>query len=233
MTTIIIIFIIIVAIIIYIYYKDGVSPKTQKEPVFPPVKLMDLKTTTVGERQRMYKRGFRKQRQFDELQRRAEAAGDTATIEAIRLGTYDGPLPPLPEEVRNPLHVPVGSTDGENAPIQELKYFCVKDKGYHVTVWPNDVSQFDIVEFNIAGMSHRDNIDDYLGEFKGTLEAEPTNAYDPNAIKVLAPDGHHVGYVPKNMTSEVRNESTLPCPCFCYIGCNNGTYFSDCYITRK
>ena len=76
-----------------------------------------------------------------------------------------------------------------DAPVKNLKYFCVKDKGYHVTVWPKDQSQFDIVEFNIAGMSHRDNIDDYLGEFKGTLEAEPTNAYDPNAIKVLAPDG--------------------------------------------
>lgn len=126
--------------------------------------------------------------------------------------------------------IDVGNSD---EPVQYLQYFCIKDKGYHVSVWPNDVSQFDIVEFNIAGMSHRDNIDNYLGEFKGTLEAEPTNAYDPNAIKVLAPDGHHLGYVPADMTSDIRNEATLPCPCFCYIGCNNGTYFSDCYIHRK
>lgn len=125
--------------------------------------------------------------------------------------------------------IDVGNSD---EPVQVLQYFCIKDKGYHVTVWPNDVSQFDIVEFNIAGMSHRDNIDDYLGEFKGTLEAEPTNAYDPNAIKVLAADGHHVGYVPKDMTSEIRDNATLPCPCFCYIGENDGVYFSDCYILR-
>ena len=125
----------------------------------------------------------------------------------------------------------IGGGDSD-ASVQELQYFCVKDKGYHVTVWPNDVSQFDIVEFNIAGMSHRDNIDDYLGEFKGTLEAEPTNAYDPNAIKVLAADGHHVGYVPKDMTDEIRNNATLPCLCFCYIGENDGVYFSDCYILR-
>ena len=117
-----------------------------------------------------------------------------------------------------------------DAPVQELQYFCIKDKGYHVSVWPKDYSQFDIVEFNIAGMSHRDNIDEYLGEFKGTLEAEPDNAYDPNAIKVLAVDGHHVGYVPKYMTADVRKYATLPCPCFCYIGENDGTYFSDCYI---
>ena len=122
---------------------------------------------------------------------------------------------------------PIAASD---APVKEFQYFCVKDKGYHVSVWPKDYSQFDIVEFNIAGMSHRDNIDEYLGEFKGTLEAEPTNEYDPNAIKVLAADGHHVGYVPKDMTKEVMNNAQLPCPCFCYIGCNDGTYFSDCYI---
>lgn len=126
----------------------------------------------------------------------------------------------------------VGGGDSD-APIQKLQYFCVKDKGYHVSVWPKDQSQFDIVEFNIAGISHRHNIDKYLGEFKGTLEAEPTNPYDTNAIKVLAPDGHHVGYVPKDMTAEVRNNSSLPCPCFCYIGSNDGTYFSDCYILQK
>ena len=34
--------------------------------------------------------------------------------------------------------VPVGSPDGENAPIQELQYFCIKDKGYHVSVWPKN-----------------------------------------------------------------------------------------------
>lgn len=139
---------------------------------------------------------------------------------------------PISATSQSKVKVVIGGGDSD-APVQELQYFCVKDKGYHVTVWPNNVSQFDIVEFNIAGMSHRDNIDDYLGEFKGTLEAEPTNSYDPNAIKVLAPDGHHLGYVPADMTSDIRNEATLPCPCFCYIGCNNGTYFSDCYIHRK
>lgn len=116
------------------------------------------------------------------------------------------------------------------APIRELQYFCIKEKGYHVTVWPKDHDQFDIVEFNIAGMSHRDNIDDYIGEFVGTLESEPANPYDSNAIKVLAADGHHVGYVPMNTTAEIRKHFTLPCSCFCYIGNNDGIYFSDCYI---
>jgi len=196
-----------------------------------PEKLMDLNKTTVADRQRVYKRGFQKQLQFDELQRRAEASGDIATLEAIRLGTYNGPLPALKEDT--PILSMASSNGNPNAPVQKLKYFCIKDKGYHVSVWPKEqgIQGLDYIEFNIAGMSHRDNIDDYLGEFKGTLEAEPTNVYDPNAIKVLAPDGHHLGYVPKDMTSEIRNNSTLPCQCFCYIGENDGVYFSDCYIT--
>lgn len=200
-----------------------------------PAQLLDLATTTIAERQRAYHHGFRQQLQFDELQRRAEASGDTTTLEAIRLGTYNGPLPELKDDSMSLSFVPklnLGE-DNSDATVQHLRYFCVKDKGYHTTVWPKDQSQFDIVEFNIAGISHRDNIDNYLGEFKGTLEAEPTNAYDPNAIKVLAPDGHHVGYVPAGMTAEIREVTTLPCPCFCYIGSNDGIYFSDCYILRR
>ena len=151
-------------------------------------------------------------------------------------GNYSEPTPSeQPPAANQPRHFELLDDNGDpiaasDAPVKEFQYFCVKDKGYHVSVWPKDYSQFDIVEFNIAGMSHRDNIDEYLGEFKGTLEAEPTNEYDPNAIKVLAADGHHVGYVPKDMTKEVMNNAQLPCPCFCYIGCNDGTYFSDCYI---
>ena len=114
--------------------------------------------------------------------------------------------------------------------IQELQYFCIKDKGYNVTVWPKDNRIGEVLEFTIAGMSYRDDIDEYLGEHVGTLEAEPTNEYDPNAIKILAEYGHHVGYVPKDMTSEIRNSVTLPCTCYFYIGENAGTYFSDCYI---
>lgn len=128
--------------------------------------------------------------------------------------------------------IAIGGGDSD-APVQELKYFCIKDKGYHTSVWPKDHSQLDIVEFNIAGMSYRDGIDDHLGEFVGILQPEPTNPYDHNAIKVLAADGHHLGYVPKDMIAEIREESSIPCSCFCYIGENDGTYFSDCYILRE
>lgn len=132
----------------------------------------------------------------------------------IRFDLLDGNGDPLPNE-------PV---------VQELQYFCIKDKGYHITVWPKDNIIGEVLEFAIAGMSYRDDIDEYLGEHVGTLEAEPTNKYDPNAIKILTGDGHHVGYVPKDMTAEVRKHSKLPCRCYFYIGENEGTYYSDCYI---
>lgn len=135
---------------------------------------------------------------------------------------------------QQPIHFDLLDDNGEPLPkepiVKNLQYFCIKDKGYHVTVWPKDNKIGEVLEFTIAGMSYRDDIDDYLGEHVGTLEAEPTNEYDPNAIKILAEDGHHVGYVTKDMTSEVRNSATLPCTCYFYIGESAGTYFSDCYI---
>ena len=158
---------------------------------------------------------------------------DTQDKDDIELPTSEPPLKPKAPSFS--VKVVVG--ERSDAPVQKLKYFCVKDKGYHVSVWPkgsnNWLSGLDCLEFNIAGMSHRDNIDNYLGECVGTLEPEPTNGYDPNAIKVLAHDGHHVGYVPKEQTKYVREFTTLPCPCYIYIGNNDGLYFSDCYITTK
>lgn len=138
------------------------------------------------------------------------------------------------QQPQQPIHFDLLDDNGDPLPkdpvVQELQYFCIKDKGYHVTVWPKNNKIGEVLEFTIAGMSYRDDIDEYLGEHVGTLEAEPTNPYDANAIKILAEDGHHVGYVLKDMTSEVRNSSTLPCTCYFYIGENGGAYFSDCYI---
>ena len=147
--------------------------------------------------------------------------------------------PEQPPAVSQPRHFellddngdPIGASD---APVQELQYFCIKDKGYHVSVWPKDqgFQGLDYIEFNIAGITHGERINDHLGEFVATLEPDPTNPYDQNAIKILATNGDRIGYVPKDMTDEVRNFASLPCTCYCYIGENDGVYFSDCYILR-
>ena len=118
--------------------------------------------------------------------------------------------------------------------VQELEYFCIKDKGYHVSVWPKDagMQHLDYIDFPIAGITHRERICDYLGERAGTLEEEPDNPHDANAIKVLATDGHHLGYVPRDYIFDVRKFTSLPCKCYVYIGENDGIYFSDCYIKK-
>lgn len=125
----------------------------------------------------------------------------------------------------------------EDKASDEYQYFGVKDKGYHVSVWPKDKVVGDCIEFYIAGVPHRQGIDKYEGEFVGRLVPEPGNPYDRNAIKVLASDGHHVGYVPKDMTASVRQVTTLPCKCYCFIKKNrhndNPKYYTDCYVEIK
>lgn len=117
---------------------------------------------------------------------------------------------------------------------QDLQYFVIKDSGYYVSVWPKNPKIGEYIEFEIAGITYRKNIDKYLGEFVGTLKPEPTNPYDHNAIKILAPDGHHIGYVPKSFTTNVKQSKILPCKCFCFIGKridnNDVKYYTDCYI---
>ena len=126
--------------------------------------------------------------------------------------------------------------DGDDAPtVKELEYFCLKDEDNFVKVWPKTDSDF--LAFSIAGITYRENISQYVGEFIGGLMPEPTNEYDKNAIKIVARDGHHVGYVPAVLTATVRAFRDLPCECYCYIGIHfdedGATYYSRCYITRK
>ena len=37
------------------------------------------------------------------------------------------------------------------------------------------------------------------------LVPEPSNEFDPNAIKVVAEDGHHLGYIHRDQTDMVRS----------------------------
>lgn len=122
---------------------------------------------------------------------------------------------------------PVGKT-------QPFQHFCIKDKGYHVSFWPKvqGIQGIDYLEFSIAGITHGEHVNEHLGEFIAALVADPANPYDSNAIKIITREGHRVGYVPRDYTSAIRNFATLPCACFCYIGINNNTYYTDCYIVK-
>ena len=70
----------------------------------------------------------------------------------------------------------------------------------------------------IAGINYRSGIGKYVGRVECALVPEPDNEYDPNAIKVIAEDRHHLGYIPTNQTDFVRslaaNEFPYRCTAF-------------------
>ena len=150
------------------------SPEIESAPLLP-----DLRTTTVGDRQRIYHRGYFAQLRYDILQSQAEAIGDAATLEAIRTNTYKGRFPML---------------------LPDGRYTHYTNKIY---------------EFSIAGMMYRDmkKVAKCEGLSYARLVAEPTNEYDPNAIKVIHESNVHVGYIPREDTAIVRDIFTLPYDC--------------------
>jgi hypothetical protein len=62
----------------------------------------------------------------------------------------------------------------------------------------------DLRILGIAGINHRQRIGSYLGRVDVALVPEPTNEFDPCAIKVVAEDGHHLGYMHYDQTPMVR-----------------------------
>ena len=136
-----------------------------------------------------------------------------------------------PSAASNNVRVSDGSPVGKTQPLQ---HFCIKDKGYHVSVWPKvqGIQGIDYLEFSIAGITHGDHVNEHLGEFIAALVADPANPYDSNAIKIMTREGHRLGYVPRDTTTDIRSFTILPCTCYCYIGINNNTYYTDCYIIK-
>lgn len=68
---------------------------------------------------------------------------------------------------------------------------------------------------SIAGINHRQNINRYKGRNTVALVPDPQNEFDPNAIKVVAEDGHHLGYIHQNQTDMVRSWARNNFPLYC------------------
>ena len=135
------------------------------------------------------------------------------TVFAIILIWYIAkPLPSDPSQ--QPVEIPAVDYD-------RLQYFGACDNGNYVSVWPLDRGDV-AFECNIVGCYFRNGIQNYVGEFKGYLMAEPGNRHDSNAIKVMADDGHHVGYIPRNLTKKIREFRRLPCDCYGFIDIRMG-----------
>lgn len=118
---------------------------------------------------------------------------------------------------------------------KRLQYFY---KNYEGKVSPDEYWHMNpFIDFNVAGINFRANLDEYVGEFMGRLIEEPENEHDPQAIRVEHQDGTLIGYVPKDMTNTVRDFKALPCDCYVYIGKikyreGGHSFFSICYVTE-
>ena len=70
----------------------------------------------------------------------------------------------------------------------------------------------------IAGINHRQGISRYVGRVECALVPEPDNEYDPDAIKIVAEDRHHLGYIPSGQTEMAcwlaANEFPYRCTAF-------------------
>lgn len=71
----------------------------------------------------------------------------------------------------------------------------------------------------IAGINHRQGISRYVGRVECALVPEPDNEFDSDAIKVVAEDSHHLGYIPSNQTDFVRSmaRDQFPYRCTAFI----------------
>jgi hypothetical protein len=114
--------------------------------------------------------------------------------------------------------------------IGQQKYFFVTRSEQYINIYPLNKYPGECFDFYIAGINHSKYADSHLGEFMGELRPEPSNPYDGNAIMIVDPDGQKLGYVPKDLTGDVRRLRELPCVCFCYIARYNGKYFTRCFI---
>ena len=96
------------------------------------------------------------------------------------------------------------------------------EDGTYTGPWPerrNDgawTSIFDDMRIlSIAGINHRQGIVRYKGRNMAALVPEPSNEFDPNAIKVVAEDGHHLGYIHRDQTDMVRSWAYNHFPHYC------------------
>lgn len=67
----------------------------------------------------------------------------------------------------------------------------------------------------IAGINYRQNIKGYTGRIESALVPDPKNEYDPDAIKVIAEDGHMLGFIRRDQTDMVRSWTGEKFPYYC------------------
>ena len=88
-----------------------------------------------------------------------------------------------------------------------------RDDGGYLSIYD------DLRILKIAGINYRQGINRYTGRVMSALVPEPANEFDPNAIKIVAEDRHHLGYISTDQTDFVRSltDESFPYRCECHI----------------
>ena len=120
--------------------------------------------------------------------------------------------------------------DAYNGPWPEPR-----DDGGYLSMYDN------LRILKIAGINFRKGINRYTGRVMCALVPEPDNEYDPDAIKIVAEDRHHLGYIPTDYTDMVRSMAggVFPYRCEAHIYEANDEddkhdfFYGYVYIVRK
>lgn len=92
----------------------------------------------------------------------------------------------------------------------------------------------DLRILKVAGMNYRTGIGRYKGFIDVALVPEPQNEFDSNAIKVIASDRHHLGYVASHQTDFVRSltgeKFPYRCKCDIYEGENDEEKYYEGFL---
>jgi len=88
-----------------------------------------------------------------------------------------------------------------------------RDDGGYLSIYD------DLRILKIAGINYRQGIIRYTGRVMAALVPEPQNEFDHDAIKIVAEDRHHLGYIPTYQTDFVRSltDESFPYRCECHI----------------
>lgn len=153
--------------------------------------------------------GSRKNESYEQIQKRLaeekyandqkvdNLQNDTRRIEAVIQAEIVGDMLTVDAINRNYYH----------GPLPERR-----DDGGWLSIYDN------LRILKIAGINHRQGISRYVGRVECALVPEPENEFDPDAIKIVAEDRHHLGYIPSGQTEMVcwltANEFPYRCTAF-------------------
>lgn len=135
---------------------------------------------------------------------------------AVTSGLNDKPVIDVEKECARIEALIQASESGHDDVHQQI------EDGSYTGPWPERRSDgawtsiFDDLRIlSIAGINHRQGIVRYKGRNMAALVPDPSNEFDPNAIKVVAEDGHHLGYIHRDQTDMVRSWAHNQFPHYC------------------